>query len=537
MIRIFRGDGAQALEMSLAIDTLASNPSVSGGTFWEKQRPGVLLEIIGESVQHPVEVGHDVAPPLLEGMQHRHQHATGVGPSVRLRTEADLAGDDRGPQIAFGEVVVGGDPPILGPVIEAVDVGPEDLLDAPDAQVVRRLLHARHELRFERRRLPGELGVRDRLRAQPHRQGELWRHRTDKGRHLGRRGELFFEVLDLTQQVALAVRDGAGDLVIAAVAVDDQTAGQPGLAEDRLGHAGRTGLAEQEPAEPRGGEQPGIAIMPIRPPAGLVGMLDGGLAVCLDQPVRNTGKHAGHTVADLHHAPGAQARLFADAPQGEAVQILHRRRRRDALVAIKAVGQDSGGPWLEGPATAGAIPFGQPVEDAFGLHRVTVEDSPAVHPLVFQQCVTVGAAVAYDWRNVYHPFRLTGVEGVTSHPEVPRPCAFALGVCGWRGAGLDGPCGRQGRGAEKALGSLPFLVAQRLLQALECLSEPIDCPWLLQTLGTPVHGHRPSRQDTRGEPLGGGHTGMAAPRPNGAHARSARGQDSRGQEQAWSTPR
>src|SRR5262245_3633487 len=63
------------------------NPSVSGGTFWEEQRPGVLMEIIGELVQHPFEVGHDVAPPRLEGMQHRHQHATGVGPSVRLRTE------------------------------------------------------------------------------------------------------------------------------------------------------------------------------------------------------------------------------------------------------------------------------------------------------------------------------------------------------------------------------------------------------------------------------------------------------------------
>jgi hypothetical protein len=102
-------------------------------------------------------------------------------------------------------------------VIEVVDVGPEDLLDAPDAQVLRQLLHARHELCYERRRLPGELGVRDPLRAQPHRQGELWSHRADKGRDLGRVGDLFFEVLDLAQQVAIAVLDGAGNLVIAAV--------------------------------------------------------------------------------------------------------------------------------------------------------------------------------------------------------------------------------------------------------------------------------------------------------------------------------
>src|SRR5262245_25063520 len=30
----------------------AGIPSVSGGTFWEEQRPGVLMDIIGESVQH-----------------------------------------------------------------------------------------------------------------------------------------------------------------------------------------------------------------------------------------------------------------------------------------------------------------------------------------------------------------------------------------------------------------------------------------------------------------------------------------------------
>jgi hypothetical protein len=47
---------------------LGSNPSVSGGTFWEEQRPGVLMDIIGESVQRPFEVGNDITPPLLEGM-------------------------------------------------------------------------------------------------------------------------------------------------------------------------------------------------------------------------------------------------------------------------------------------------------------------------------------------------------------------------------------------------------------------------------------------------------------------------------------
>jgi hypothetical protein len=51
------------------------------------------------------------------------------------------------------------------------------------------------------------------LGAEPHRQGELRGHRTDKGCNLGRVGELLCQVLDLAQQMALAVLDGAGDLV------------------------------------------------------------------------------------------------------------------------------------------------------------------------------------------------------------------------------------------------------------------------------------------------------------------------------------
>jgi hypothetical protein len=95
--------------------------------------------------------------------------------------------------------------------------------------------------------------------------------------------------LDLAPQVARAVRDGAGHRGIAAVAIHDHTAGPPRLANDLLGHAGRPGVAAQEQAEPRGGEPPGLPLVPIRAPAGLVGMCDGGVAVCPDQPVRNTG--------------------------------------------------------------------------------------------------------------------------------------------------------------------------------------------------------------------------------------------------------
>jgi hypothetical protein len=94
------------------------------------------MESIGELVQHPCEVGHEVAPPFLEGMPHRPQDAPAASPGIRWRAETDVAGDDGRAQIPLGHVVLGRDPPILGPVIEPVGVGPQELLEATEAEVV-----------------------------------------------------------------------------------------------------------------------------------------------------------------------------------------------------------------------------------------------------------------------------------------------------------------------------------------------------------------------------------------------------------------
>jgi hypothetical protein len=48
----------------------------------------------------------------------------------------------------------------------------------------RRHFHQHPDLRFEGCRLPGKLGIRERLGAQPHRQGELRGDGTDEGLHL-----------------------------------------------------------------------------------------------------------------------------------------------------------------------------------------------------------------------------------------------------------------------------------------------------------------------------------------------------------------
>ena len=50
-----------------------------------------------------------------------------MGSRSRGRTEAHLAGADGGPQLAFGQGMLRGPPPVVGPVREAVDMGPEAL--------------------------------------------------------------------------------------------------------------------------------------------------------------------------------------------------------------------------------------------------------------------------------------------------------------------------------------------------------------------------------------------------------------------------
>lgn len=91
------------------------------------------MDIEGELVEDPGEMGDHIHVPLFEGVPHRPQHPTGVSPGIRLRPEADLASHDCGPQVAFGKVVLGRHPPVVGPVIEAIRMGPNDLLEAMDA--------------------------------------------------------------------------------------------------------------------------------------------------------------------------------------------------------------------------------------------------------------------------------------------------------------------------------------------------------------------------------------------------------------------
>jgi hypothetical protein len=98
---------------------------------------------------------------------------------------------------------------------------------------------------------------------------------------------------------------------------------------------------------------------------------------------------------------------------------VHRGCSCHRLVAIEALRPDGRGMGLEGPSATWAIPLRQSVEDSFDLHWVTFQYSMAVDPVVLQEHVAVGAAVACRGLDVHDPLCLAGVKGPAANPAVP----------------------------------------------------------------------------------------------------------------------
>ncbi len=69
--------------------------------------------------------------PFLEGVKQCHEDFSGACPCIGLGTEAHLACNDRGTKLALGAVVMGRDSPVGHPMIKAVGVFGEDVLDVP----------------------------------------------------------------------------------------------------------------------------------------------------------------------------------------------------------------------------------------------------------------------------------------------------------------------------------------------------------------------------------------------------------------------
>ncbi len=157
------------------------------------------MDILGELVEDLFEtIGH-IHLLFLQGVKDTHQGATGMGASIGGRTETDLTGDDSGPEVAFGEVVFCWDLSVLCPMIEAMSVLSEEILNVSDAWVEGVSLYGGDDLSFGVGGLLIEFGLLEGLVSQTHGRGQEGGHHTDKGFDFLGIGEVLFEVQDLSE--------------------------------------------------------------------------------------------------------------------------------------------------------------------------------------------------------------------------------------------------------------------------------------------------------------------------------------------------
>ncbi len=138
----------------------------------EEQRERVLVDILGELVEDLFETFGHINLLFLQTVKDTHQGATGMGPSIRGRAKTDLTGDDGGPKVAFREVVFSRDLSVLCPMIEAMSVLPEEILNMSDSWVEGVSLYSGDDLGFGFGSLLIKFGVIDGLVSEAHGRGQ-----------------------------------------------------------------------------------------------------------------------------------------------------------------------------------------------------------------------------------------------------------------------------------------------------------------------------------------------------------------------------
>jgi len=140
--------------------------------FWEDQRERVFVDIFGEMVEDLFETFGHIDILFLQGIKETHQRTPGMGARIRGRAETDLASDDGGPEVAFGEVVFGRDLTVLCPMIEVMSVIPEEILNVSDSEVQGRSLDSDEDLGFGFGGFLIKLGIADGLVSETHGGGQ-----------------------------------------------------------------------------------------------------------------------------------------------------------------------------------------------------------------------------------------------------------------------------------------------------------------------------------------------------------------------------
>jgi len=142
------------------------------GDFGKDQREGVFLDIFGEMVEGLFETFGHIDILFLQGIKETHERAPGVGARIGGRAETDLSSDDGGPEVAFGEVVFSRDLSVLCPMIEAMSVIPEEILNMLDPEVQGGSLDPGEDLGFGFGGFLIKLGIADGLVSETHGSGQ-----------------------------------------------------------------------------------------------------------------------------------------------------------------------------------------------------------------------------------------------------------------------------------------------------------------------------------------------------------------------------
>ena len=142
------------------------------GDFGEEQRERVLVDIFGELVEDLFETFGHIDLLFLQSVKDTHPGATRMGASIRGRAETDLASDDGGPEVALGEVVFSRDLSVLCPMIEAMSVIPEEILNMLDPEVQGGSLDPGEDLGFGFGGFLIKLGIADGLVSETHGGGQ-----------------------------------------------------------------------------------------------------------------------------------------------------------------------------------------------------------------------------------------------------------------------------------------------------------------------------------------------------------------------------
>jgi hypothetical protein len=175
----------------------------------------------------------------------------------------------------------------------------------------------------------------------------------------------------------------------------------------------------------------GVANSQASPLVPFVRLLHRGLAILHHRLSGDSGQLARAAVADLHHA--AQARLFVDAPQEDAVESMH---GGGSWRGVSSQRDAWGGRQV--PSVGRSVVTASHIASAADRAPVRPSSGGPPRPVGLQSLllhggVAVGAATTNLGRDVHDPLGLAGIRGLAPSSPMSRPRTFPLGRLGRQG--------------------------------------------------------------------------------------------------------